>query len=60
MFPGTDRGHPVYKVQLDIEPGQTLNVKFLLEDPTIRGAPRVPIQPLVDDVDPVMSVSERP
>lgn len=60
VFPGTDRGHPVYEVQLDIEPGQTLEVKFLLEEPTTPGAPRVPVQPLVDNVTPVTSVPECP
>lgn len=58
VFPGMDRGHPVYEVQLDIAPGQTLEVKFLLEEPTTPGAPRVPVQPLIDNVTPVVSVPE--
>lgn len=35
-----------------------LEVKFLLEEPTTPGAPRVPVQPSVDNVTPVVSVPE--
>ena len=58
VFPGMGRGHPVYEVQLNIDPGRTLEVKYLLKEPTAPGAPRVPVQPLVDDVTPVVSVPD--
>ena len=58
VFPGTDRGHPLYEMQLTIEPGQTVELKFLLKEPPAAGAPRVPVQPLIDNVFPVVSVPE--
>ena len=58
VFHGIERGHPIFEVQLNILPGQTLEVKFLLDEPTSPGAPRVPVQPLVDHVTPAVSVPE--
>ena len=58
VFHGMERGHPIFETQLNIAPGQTLEVKFLLTEPTSPGAPRVPVQPLVDTVTPVVSVPE--
>jgi hypothetical protein len=53
---GIERGHPTYEVQLALVPGATVEVKLELSEPTSPGAPRVPIQPLRDDVKPVVSV----
>jgi hypothetical protein len=58
VFPGTERGHPTFEVQVAIPPGQTGELSFHLSEPTSPGAPRVPIQPLLDDVTPVVSVPE--
>jgi len=60
VFPGSERGHPTYEVQLAIPPEKTFEVKFLLNEPVTAGTPQVPIQPLVDDVEPVISVPECP
>jgi hypothetical protein len=58
VFPGRDRGHPLYETQLAIAPGQTVELKFLLKEPLVPGTPRVPAQPLIDDVIPTVSVPE--
>ncbi|SEH46313.1 Protein of unknown function [Mycolicibacterium rutilum] len=58
VFTGTDRGHPVFEVQVAIPRGQSIDVKYLLSEPTTPGIPRVPIQPLVDAVEPNMSVPQ--
>ena len=57
VFTGSDRGHPVFEVQVAVPRGETVEVKFLLTEPTSPGKPRVPTQPLVDDVIPVVSVA---
>ena len=53
-FTGTERGHPSFEVQVAIPPGQSGELSFHLSEPTSPGAPRVPIQPLVDTVTPVI------
>lgn len=58
VFTGTERGHPSFEVQVAIPPGQSGELSFRLSEPTSPGAPRVPIQPLVDTVTPVVSVPE--
>jgi hypothetical protein len=58
VFPGTERGHPSFEVQVGIAPGQSGELTFHLSEPTSPGAPRVPIQPLRDDVTPVVSVPQ--
>ena len=58
VFTGTERGHPTFEVQVAIPPGQTGELSFHLSEPTSPGAPRVPIQPLLDNVTPVVSVPE--
>ena len=58
VFTGTERGHPVFEVQVIIKRGQTMELRFLLTEPTTPGVPRVPIQPLLDPVAPVVSVPE--
>ena len=51
-----DRGHPSFEVQVAIPPGQSGELIFRLSEPTSPGDPRVPIQPLIDDVSPKTSV----
>ncbi|EID16746.1 DUF4012 domain-containing protein [Mycolicibacterium phlei] len=58
VFTGSDRGHPVFEVQVAIPRGQSVEVKFLLSEPTQPGSPRVPVQPLIDEVTPVVSAPE--
>jgi hypothetical protein len=58
IFTGTERGHPIFHAQLAIERGHTVELRYELTEPTSPGAPRVPIQPLLDDVAPVVSVPE--
>lgn len=53
-----ERGHPSYEVQVVIPPGQSGELSFQISEPTAKGKPRVPVQPLIDDVTPVVSVPE--
>jgi hypothetical protein len=55
-FTATERGHPIFNVQLLLPPGTPVEVKFELTEPTSPGAPRVPIQPLRDNPAPAISV----
>ena len=52
----TERGHPTFEVQVAIPPGQSGDLIFRLSEPTVPGAPRVPVQPLIDSVAPRVSV----
>lgn len=56
VFSGTERGHPTFEVQLGIPPGQSGELSFRLSEPTSAGPARVPVQPLIDTVDPKISV----
>lgn len=58
VFTSTERGHPTFEVQVGIPPGQSGELSFHLSEPTTPGAPRVPIQPLVDAASPAISVPE--
>ncbi|MDN4520339.1 DUF4012 domain-containing protein [Mycolicibacterium austroafricanum] len=58
VFTGGERGHPTFEIQVLIPPGQSGELSFRLSEPTSPGAARVPIQPLVDDVTPKVSVPE--
>lgn len=58
VFPGTERGHPTFEVQVAIPPGQSGELSFRLSEPTAPGTPRVPVQPLRDSATPVVSVPE--
>ena len=53
-----ERGHPSFEVQVVIPPGQSGELVFRLTEPTAPGAPRVPVQPLIDAVNPRVSVPE--
>ena len=54
----TERGHPVFEVQVIITPGQTADIMFQLSEPTVPGAPQAPSQPLVETVVPTVMVPE--
>ena len=58
VFTGSERGHPTFEVQVFIPPGQAGELAFHLTEPTAAGEARVPVQPLVDDVVPKVSVPE--
>ena len=60
VFTGTERGHPIFEAQVAIPRGLTAELRYELTEPTSPGAPRVPIQPLLDNVAPVVSVPECP
>lgn len=55
-----ERGHPSFEVQLAIPRGQGAELVFQLSEPTTPGAPLVPMQPLIDQPDPVISVPTCP
>jgi hypothetical protein len=57
---GAERGHPVFNVQFAIPSKRTTELRYELTEPTSPGAPRVPIQPLVDNKTPVVSVPQCP
>lgn len=56
VFTGSERGHPTFEVQVFIPPGKSGELTFHLSEPTVAGAARLPVQPLVDDVAPKVSV----
>lgn len=56
VFQGVERGHPTFEVQVAIPPGQSGTLVINLTEPTSAGAPRFPIQPLVDDGAPLLTV----
>jgi hypothetical protein len=58
VFTGAERGHPIFNSQLAIEPGRTVELRYELTEPTAPGAARVPVQPLLDTVTPVVSVPQ--
>lgn len=60
VFRGVERGHPIFESQLAVLPGKTVEIKFELSEPTVPGAPRVPVQPLRDTPIPVVSVPQCP
>lgn len=56
VIQGGERGHPTFEVQVIIPPGQSGELIFRLSEPTSAGVARVPVQPLVDVVEPKVSV----
>lgn len=54
----TERGHPVFEVQVIIPPGQSANISYQLSEPTSSGKPRALSQPLVETVIPNVRVPE--
>lgn len=55
-FVNTERGHPLFSVQLPIPRGKSVEVTFDLIEPTAPGDARVPIQPLIDNPSVEVSV----
>lgn len=53
---GVERGRPTFEIQVAIPPDTSGDLTFNLSEPTAPGEARVPIQPLVDDVKPVVNV----
>ena len=53
-----ENGRPSFEVQLAIPPGERGELSFLLSEPTAPGAARVPVQPLIDNVVPKVSVPD--
>jgi hypothetical protein len=51
-----ERGHPSFEIQVVIPPGQSGELVFQLSEPTVRGDAIVPIQPLIDNPVPAISV----
>ena len=58
VFTGSERGHPTFEVQVFVPPGKSGELTFHLSEPVSAGIARVPVQPLVDDVVPIVSVPE--
>ena len=56
VFQTTERGHPSFEADVAIPPGKTIELVFRLSEPTAPGAPRVPIQPLIDAASTTVSV----
>lgn len=56
VFGATERGHPSFEAQVAIPPGKTAVLTFRLSEPTAPGEARVPVQPLIDNVTPKVSV----
>lgn len=56
VFTGAERGHPTFEVQVFIPPGKAGELTFHLSEPTAPGEAQVPVQPLIDDVSPKVSV----
>lgn len=54
----TERGHPVFEVQVIMTAGQTADIMFQLSEPTVSGAPRAPSQALVETSIPRVLVPE--
>lgn len=51
-----ERGHPAFEVQVVIPPGQSGELVFQLSEPTVAGQAEAPVQPLIDNPTPVISV----
>lgn len=51
-----ERGHPTFEVQVAIPLGKRADLSFQLSEPTSPGSPRVPVQPLVDNISPIVLV----
>jgi hypothetical protein len=58
VFGGMERGHPTFEVQLGLQPGQPVVIRWELSEPTAPGAARAPVQPLRDEVKPKVSVPD--
>ena len=55
---GREPGYPSWEAQVAMSPSQFGGLGFRLSEPTSPRLPRVPVQPLVETVTPVISVPE--
>ena len=55
-----ERGRPSFEIQVAIPPGTGGELTFRLNEPTSPGVARVPIQPLIDNVTPLVEVPTCP
>lgn len=55
-IPRVENGRPSFEVQVAIPPGQSGELSFRLSEPTAAGEARVPVQPLIDNITPTVSV----
>ncbi|TSE00471.1 DUF4012 domain-containing protein [Skermania sp. ID1734] len=44
---GTELGHPIYTVLIDVPPQRSVDVQYTLSEPTVDGTPEAPVQPYV-------------
>jgi hypothetical protein len=51
-----ERGHSSFEIQVVIPPGQSGELSFQMQEPTAPGEARVPVQPLIDNPVPRVSV----
>ncbi|WP_328363720.1 DUF4012 domain-containing protein [Mycobacterium sp. NBC_00419] len=56
VFGATERNHPSFEAQVAIAPGKTAELVFRLSEPTSPGEAQVPVQPLMGNVTPKVSV----
>lgn len=53
-FANKERGHPLFNVQLPVARGETVEIKYHIEEPSTPGQARVPVQPMIDS--PLISI----
>lgn len=58
VYQAQERGHPTWEAQVTIPPGKSVEVVFRMSEPTSPGGARVPVQPLIGNVTPTVSVPE--
>jgi hypothetical protein len=51
-----ERGHPSFEIFVVIPPGESGELVFQLSEPTVAGEALVPVQPLIDSIEPAVSV----
>jgi hypothetical protein len=51
-----ERGHPSFEIFVVIPPGESGELVFQLSEPVVPGEAQVPIQPLIDNITPKVSV----
>ena len=54
----TERGHPTFEATFAVPPGETAELTFELTEPSTPGEAQVPVQPLIDNPTPKVSVPE--
>jgi hypothetical protein len=51
-----ERGHPSFEIFVVIPPGESGELVFQLSEPIVPGDANVPVQPLIDNPEPKVSV----